>query len=144
MSVCFLTRATCKNVKENLIPRATAYGPGPGAVTKPGLLYIVAGRGSLAVTAWDASGPSFRKPGRLEKKGANIISPRDQQIINQYNENEGVSMLVHELEFGRVSSSVKLGRPKLWPYPSRASETCREVLCVAGVPCNLKGCKSGS
>ena len=25
MSVCFLTRATCKNVRQNLIPRATAY-----------------------------------------------------------------------------------------------------------------------
>ena len=27
MSVCFLTRATCKNVRQNLIPRATAYPP---------------------------------------------------------------------------------------------------------------------
>ena len=25
MSVCFLTRAKCKNVRQNLIPRATAY-----------------------------------------------------------------------------------------------------------------------
>ena len=25
MSVCFLTRSTCKNVRQNLIPRATAY-----------------------------------------------------------------------------------------------------------------------
>ena len=25
MSVCFLTRATCRNVRQNLIPRATAY-----------------------------------------------------------------------------------------------------------------------
>ena len=29
MSVCFLTRATCKNVRQNLIPRATAYLPVP-------------------------------------------------------------------------------------------------------------------
>ena len=27
MSVWFLTRATCKNVRQNLIPRATAYPP---------------------------------------------------------------------------------------------------------------------
>ena len=28
MSVCFLTRTTCKNVRQNLIPRATAYASG--------------------------------------------------------------------------------------------------------------------
>ena len=30
MSVCFFTRATCKNVQQNLIPRATAYYVGHG------------------------------------------------------------------------------------------------------------------
>ena len=29
MAIRFLTRATCKNVRQNLIPRATAYGPPP-------------------------------------------------------------------------------------------------------------------
>ena len=43
--------------------------------------------------------PSFSKPGRLglEKKGANITHPRDQET-NRYNENDGLSML--ELSFG--------------------------------------------
>ena len=36
--------------------------------------------------------PSFGEPGRLEKKGANIIRSRDQETINRYNhENDCVS-----------------------------------------------------
>ena len=31
MAVCFLTRATCKNVRQNLTPQATAYRSGPWA-----------------------------------------------------------------------------------------------------------------
>ena len=30
--------------------------------------------------------PSFSKPGRLEKKGANITRPRDQETTNRYND----------------------------------------------------------
>ena len=47
---------------------------------------------------------SFSKLGRLEKKGANITRPRDQRPgggrTNRYNENDGMSTLVHELAFG--------------------------------------------
>ena len=38
-------------------------------------------------------------PGLLEKKGANITRPRDQEKIYRYHENHGVNSLVHELVF---------------------------------------------
>ena len=46
----------------------------------------------------------LEKPGRLEKKGANIARPRDQEprTTNRYHENEGVSTRVRELVFGGV------------------------------------------
>ena len=42
---------------------------------------------------------SFSKPGRLEKKGANTTCTRDQETKYQYNENDGVNSLVHEVDF---------------------------------------------
>ena len=35
--------------------------------------------------------PSFSKPGRLKKKGANITRPRDHDTANRYNEDDGVN-----------------------------------------------------
>ena len=50
--------------------------------------------------------PSFSRPGWLEKKGANLnitrARPHDQETANRYNENDGVSTLVHEPAFGIV------------------------------------------
>ena len=46
--------------------------------------------------------PSCGKSGRLEKKGANITHPQDQETTNLYNENDSVSTLVHELAFDIV------------------------------------------
>ena len=48
MSVCFLTRTTCKNVRQNLIPQATAYLAAPEERLKDAL---VDARGFVLVNA---------------------------------------------------------------------------------------------
>ena len=68
--------------------------------------------GSRVTSHWhDASqlGPGSEL-GRLEKKGANVTRPRDQETANRYYENDGASSLVHELAFGIVICFVTRGQ----------------------------------
>ena len=46
-----------------------------------------------------ASADRHSLPGRLEKKGE-VTAPPHQETTNRYDENDGVSTLVHELAFG--------------------------------------------
>ena len=65
--------------------------------------------------------PSCSMPGRLEKKGASITSPLDQEITNQYNENEALNCARAgvTVRYRYLSRFCCLGTLPLCPAPHR-------------------------